>query len=88
MIEYSVNDRWAEVKVSIEVEEYNEALKKAQEFVIKNMKKGIIFESEDDEYESNFMDLQSAINSARTEDLEYFVKEGIIPFEDGYIRFI
>lgn len=28
MVEYSVNDRWAEVKVNIEVEEYNEALKK------------------------------------------------------------
>lgn len=54
----------------MEVEEYNEALKKAQEFVIKNMNKGIIFESEDDEYESNFMDLQNAVNSVRTEDLE------------------
>lgn len=52
------------------------------------MNKGIIFESEDDEYESNFMDLQSAVNSVRTEDLECFVKEGMIPFEDGYIRFI
>lgn len=77
-----------EEKIEVEAERHAEILKAVQELIISNVRKiRLAFEAEDGRRPATIQELMSAVNTARTEELEEFLssKNKTLFFEDGYI---
>lgn len=93
MNEWTMADEWLGLDPTELRNQVSESEKK-REVLIARVKElefdamSIMFVSEDFESESEYdvSDLQRAFDMARNSDLERFLKHGVIPYEDGYLR--
>lgn len=77
-----------EEKITAAAERHAEILKAVQDLIIANVQKiRLTFEAEDENRPATMAELMAAVSSAKTEELEKFLKSKNkhLFFEDGYI---
>lgn len=94
MVKLEGSDIWGCVNVptaeekAAAAEKHSQILQAVQEEILSNISNiKIVIECEDGKYPGTFRDLQFAVETARTEELEGFLSAGNkrLFFEDGYI---